>query len=96
MWSRRQGMENDLKDLQNQKLSRDEIYNIWCDRMANMEWEHGMPQCDDPDVSPYEKWAIYSCHSTYHNIIGNLSTSIPTALSYHSTSQYIVEKHKIS
>jgi len=55
-----------------------------------------MPQCDDPDVSPYEKWAIYSCHSTYHNIIGNLSTSIPTALSYHSTSQYIVEKHKIS
>jgi len=39
-------------DLILQKLSQDEIYNIWCDRLAQQAWDKGGSSIPDPDVSP--------------------------------------------
>jgi hypothetical protein len=30
-----------IQDLKSQWLSRDETYNVWCDRMAQLEWSNG-------------------------------------------------------
>jgi len=39
-----------VEDLQSQQLSRDEIYNVWCDRMAGEAWKSSFPIIEDPDV----------------------------------------------
>jgi hypothetical protein len=59
-----------LKDLTDQRLSRDDVYNVWCDHLANNAWGKYTP-VDDPAVTPAERWAINSFHPTYHKITGD-------------------------
>jgi hypothetical protein len=49
-------------DLQQQGLSHEEIYNVWCDRIANQARFNGDPSLSDLGVTPAEKWAIYSSY----------------------------------
>jgi hypothetical protein len=42
-------------DLENQNLSKEQIYNIWCNRMAEQEWENGHSSVPDPGISPDER-----------------------------------------
>jgi hypothetical protein len=83
-----------LQDLTDQCLSRDEIYNIWCDYMVGNAWDKYTP-VDDPDVTPAERWALYSVYPTYHKITGNLNTEIYSSLGFVELSNFIVTKHKI-
>jgi hypothetical protein len=41
-----------LQQLKTQKLSTEEMFNVWCDRMASNEWKNGTHSVFDPDVSP--------------------------------------------
>jgi hypothetical protein len=84
-----------IDDLIHQKLALDEIYNVWCDRVARSTWEHGHPTFTDPEVSPQEKWAVYSDHPIKHKIIGNLRSELQSHLSFSTTSSYICMKHNL-
>jgi hypothetical protein len=86
----------DITDLESRQLSRDEIYNVWCDKVASETRDLGTHNRSDPDVSPYERWALFSSYPTYHKMVGNLTSSIPEALSFASTLVYISKKHSIS
>ena len=85
-----------INNLKAQDLSRDEIYNIWYDKMATAAWDKGLHNSNTPDVSPYEKWAIYISSPTYHKLIGNLTSGLPEALSYYDTLSFISKKHSMS
>jgi hypothetical protein len=56
---------NNITKLQGQGLSQDEIFNIWCIKMANEEWHHSSITLSDPAVTPAEKWAIFSRHPSF-------------------------------
>jgi ABC-type transporter Mla MlaB component len=64
--------------------------------MASIEWTQANPSMYDPDVSPEEKWGVYSNHPTHHNLVGNLSTDIATSLSWETTATYIHQKQDLS
>jgi len=76
-----------ITDLCQQKLSCDEIYNIWCDRMAGQKWVDGSTPSFQPDFTLAEKWAVYAIHPQYHKLVGNSSGS---------TATYICIKHGLS
>ena len=40
-----------LEQLNSQKLSMEETFNMWCDRVASQKWHHGTHSVFDPDVS---------------------------------------------
>jgi len=83
-----------IEDLKSQKLSCDEIYNVWCDYMAGCAWEHSTP-IDDPDIMVAERWALYSIHPTYHKIIGQLTDAIYSALRFQELHDYVTSKHDL-
>lgn len=83
-------------DLQQQKLSNDEIYNVWCDRAADIAWEQGLTSHFDPAVSPAEKWALFSIHPCYHKVTGNLNTGLYDALGFDALTEYISKRHALS
>jgi len=85
-----------IHELISQDLSSEQVYNIWCNHMANVEWETGSPAFADPDVSPYKKWAIFSTHPETHKVIGDFNTSIQAYLSFQSTAQYVLDKHNLT
>jgi len=85
-----------IEDLKNHQISRDEIYNIWVDKMANMEWSTGSPSSRSPEVTPAEKWAVYAVYPEYHKLVGNLSTCLSDVLGYQHTAAYILQKHGLS
>lgn len=62
-----------VANLQTQELSNDAIYNVWCDRAAEIAWEQGFPSHYDPAVTPVEKWPLFSIHPTYHKLTGNMN-----------------------
>jgi hypothetical protein len=64
-----------------QNLSRDEIFNVWCDRAAKEAWEFTNPIFNQ-DVTPGEKWALFLVHPTRHKIIGNFSENIFESLGF--------------
>lgn len=64
--------------------------------MATAAWDKGLHNSNTPDVSPYEKWAIYISSPTYHKLIGNLTSGLPEALSYYDTLSFISKKHSMS
>jgi hypothetical protein len=43
-----------IHDFKDQQLSRDKIYNIWCDRVAQRQWSNGDYSICDPDLLPSE------------------------------------------
>ena len=85
-----------ISDLKEQGLSHEEIYNVWCDRLANQAQSNGDPTMPDPSVSPAEKWALYTNHPTDHKIIGNLSSVVPESLAYPDTLTFICNKHNLT
>jgi ribonuclease HI len=87
---------NSISDLAKQNLSKQQIYNIWCDKMVDQEWVHGQPSLPDPGISPEERWAIYLNNPHLHKLTGDLTTDIPSALGYTSAAQYLMEKHNVN
>jgi hypothetical protein len=85
-----------IEDLKLQKLSRDEIYNIWCNRVANEAWHNTACSLFDPDVAPLEKWAIFSVYPTYHKITGQLDHGVYSTLGYEDLLNYISKKHLLT
>jgi len=83
-----------LKDLLDQNLTRDEVYNVWCNHTANNAWMNSTP-VDDPAVTPAEQWALYSCHPTYHKITGDVTTAIYSAMGFENLQNYVSTKHGI-
>jgi hypothetical protein len=71
-----------------QQLSTYEIYNVWCDRASNIAWEQGFPSHSNPDITPTEKWALFSCRTTYHKLIGELNHCIYDSLGYQQLLSY--------
>lgn len=55
-----------LHDLKSQQLSREETYNVWCDKAATKAWLQGDHSSSDPEVSVTEKWVFYSMYPSYH------------------------------
>jgi len=85
-----------VQDLKSQRLSRDETYNVWCDRMAQLEWSNGAVSNFEPEVLPSEKWALFSSFPTSHKITGSLDTGFAYAMGYKDLLSYIEEKHSLS
>jgi hypothetical protein len=85
-----------IEDLQSQQLSRDEIYNIWCDRMAGEAMTSFFPTIDDPDVYITEKWAIYSQYPTKHKIVGDLKRDLYSSLGFCQLQQYVTQKYQLT
>jgi hypothetical protein len=71
-----------IEDLKDQTLSRDEIYNIRCDRMANMAWHSNNYSVFDPGVSPADCWAIFLSRPIHHKITGKLDLGLYSTLAY--------------
>ncbi len=85
-----------ISDLVSQDLSRDEIYNIWCNKMAQTEWEFGTASSSDPDVSPQELWAVYSTFPQLHKVIGDLGRELHSLIGFAPTMSYISTRHGLS
>jgi len=52
--------------------NHDEVYNVWCNKLAKIEWETGNTAFPDPQVTPQEKWALFSSYPESHKVIGDL------------------------
>jgi len=48
------------------------VYNVLCDKLAQIEWETGNTALPDPQVTPQEKWALFSSYPESHKVIGDL------------------------
>ncbi len=86
----------DLSDLRNQDLSRDEIYNVWCNHMAQQEWDDGSASLLDPDTTPSERWSLFAIHPQHHKITSKLKTGFYATIGYENLAQYISNKHSTS
>ena len=78
-----------IEDLKLLKLSWDEIYNVWSDRMANEACHNRTCSLIDPVVTPSEKWAVFSRYPTLHKITGNLDHGVYSTLGYEDLLNYI-------
>jgi hypothetical protein len=85
-----------IVDLENQKLMRDEIFNVWCDRLAAAECNSGSIPIDTQEVTSAKQWTFYSIHPTFHKIIGDLGKEITSCLGYESLLSYIDSKHGLA
>jgi hypothetical protein len=84
-----------VSQLQDQGLSHDKIFNVWCDRMANKEWHKNSNALHDPMTTPAEKWAVLTRHPSYQKITGSLE-GIYSAIGYEDLSCYIEQKHNLT
>jgi hypothetical protein len=84
-----------FSELKRLNLSRDETYNVWCDRMAQKTWETGASSYFDPVVLPTEKWALFSRHPTFHKLTGCFDTGIYSSFRYTTFSDYTYIKNTI-
>jgi hypothetical protein len=83
-------------DLKAQGLNREEIYNIWFDKLAKQYWASSDEPEQEPDPTPMEKWAVYSSYPALHKIIGSLTEGIYSCLGYRPLLQYVSKKHNLS
>jgi hypothetical protein len=44
-----------IQDLEDQQLTIDQIYNVWCDHMAETQWKTGSSSFHDPEVTSAER-----------------------------------------
>jgi len=86
---------NKIQDLVLQQLSRDKIYHVWCNRMADNKWLMGYAPCINQRTTPAERWAFFSKNPQEHKLIGDLSTAIPESLGMQNTFKYIKQRHKL-
>ncbi len=59
-----------IQDLILQQLSRDEIFNVWCNRMAENEWMTGSAPCINQKTTLAEQWAVFSKILQEHQLMG--------------------------
>jgi hypothetical protein len=85
-----------LNDLKNQQLSRDEIYNIWCDSLAQRQWSNGDHSSFDPDVLPSERWAVNASFPTTHKFTGSLDQGFNHAIGIRDMCAFVTGKHRIT
>jgi hypothetical protein len=85
-----------IKVLQEQQLSRDQIYNVWCDRMAEKAQENTLPAFLDSDVTIAEKWAVYARFPHLHKLSGNLDMGYYSTIGYSDLANYLQSKHQLS
>ena len=85
-----------IQDLEDQQLTRDRIYNVWCDRRAETQWKTGSPSFHDPEVTSAERWAIYATSPHYHKLIGKLDEGFYSAIRYSDMASFIQRKHNLS
>jgi len=85
-----------VQDLQSQKLSRDEIYNIWHNRMAGKAWKSNFLPLEDPMVYVEEQWAAYSQYLYYHKIVGDVSHELFSTLGFLDLQQKITQKFALT
>jgi len=78
-----------VDDLILQRLSRDEIFNVWVDRMAEHAWQQNSTDIPDPPPNSIERWAIYSRYPFSHKVTNHFQSEIYTTLSYESTAKYL-------
>jgi len=83
-------------DLKTLKLSRDETFNVWCDRLAQKAWETGAASTFDPSVLPSKKWAVYSWPPTFHKLTGSFDNGIYSAYGYSALQDYLHQKYNLS
>jgi hypothetical protein len=84
---------NDLRSL---NLTRDETYNVWCDRMAQQERIFNNSTSHyNPEVLGPEKWAASSIYPVYHKITGCFNTEFLSSIRYEKLAEYLQEKHSI-
>jgi hypothetical protein len=60
--------------------------------MAGTVWENSV-SVEDPEVTPAERWALYSLYPTHHKITGSLTPDIYSTLGYQDLHNYIISKH---
>lgn len=84
-----------VHDLKQQKLSNDEIHNVWCDRAAGIAWEQGLTSHFDPDVTLDEQWALYSIHPCSHKLTGNLNNGVYDSLGFDALAAYVSQRHSL-
>jgi hypothetical protein len=64
--------------------------------MANEEWKTGSPAFADSDVTPFEKWVLFSVHPETLKIIWDCNSNIQSHLSFQTTAQFIAKKHQLT
>jgi hypothetical protein len=85
-----------IEDLKSQQLSRDEIYNVLCNRMAGDAWKSCFPIVEDPDVYATEKWAIYSQYPNKHKLVGDLKQDLYYSLGSLHLQQFVTQKYQLT
>jgi len=90
------GKWNSIQDLRDQGLNRDEIYNVWCDKLAKQFWSSSDAADHKPEATPVKKWAIYSSFSTPHKTTGSLSEGVYSCLGYLPLLSYVCQKQDLS
>lgn len=83
-------------DLDDQGLSRDQIFNVWCDRMAEKTWRNGPPSFYNPEVSISEKWTVYAKYPHFHKLSGKLDTGFYSIIGYSNLAKYMQQKHQLT
>jgi hypothetical protein len=84
------------KDLEQQQLTRDEIYNAWCDRQASQEILSESLLTESQPVTPAERWAVYSDYPSFHKLIGSLKEDIHASLGYEALMDYLALKSNLT
>jgi hypothetical protein len=72
-------------DLILQRLSHNEIFNVWAHKMAEHAWQHKSLAIPDPPTNPIERWAIYSRYPYSHKVTNHFQLEIYATLSYEFT-----------
>jgi hypothetical protein len=85
-----------VDDLILQRLSRDEIFNVWCNKLAEHAWQYDSLAVPDPSTNPIEWWAIFSRYPYLHKITNHFQSEIYATLSYESTSLYLESRHSLT
>jgi hypothetical protein len=78
------------------QLTISRIFNIWCHHLAAEEWKSGMIPIEDRDVTPDERWSLYSNYPHLHKVTGKLTDDIYATLGYQTLANNISTKHHIT
>jgi len=85
-----------IEDLIQQELTRDEIFNVWCNQQARIESSSNSFPIENQEVKPSENWAVYSNHPSSHKIIGDLGKEISLCLGFEALLSFLSSKHNLS
>jgi len=70
--------------------NHDEVYNVWCDKLAQ-NWPF-----TDPQVTPQEKWALFSSYPESHKVIEDLGKEFHSITTYSMMVHYLHTWHDLS